>query len=218
VLNLAHRHGNEDPQPMTPGVAESVEIELNECGYRFMRGHKMRVSISTSYWPMIMPPPENVTATILLGPDAVMTLPVRAGVDAYKLTPPKDENPLVEYRQLSEGLHRRWVERNFQTGRSHYRVIEDTGEIEVPGHGMCSRNRHDERWTIAANDPLSYRAESRYTCWMHRGDWSIRTESESEMHCDAENFYIRARVRAYEGDELINEREWDEMTIPRDNM
>jgi len=218
VINLAHRNGNENPQPMTPGQSESIEIELNECGYRFMRGHKMRVAISTSYWPMVMPPPEVVTATIRLGPDSVITLPVRAGVDVYELAQPQDENPLVEYPQNSERLRRRWVERNFQTGESHYRVIDDTGEIEVPGHGMCSRHRHDERWTIAADDPLSYRALSRYISWMSRGDWSIRTESESEMRCDANNFYIKATVRAYEGEELVNERVWDEMTIPRDNI
>jgi putative CocE/NonD family hydrolase len=218
VINLAHRDGNENPQPMTPGQQESIEIELNECGYRFMRGHKMRVAISTSYWPMVMPPPEIVTATIRLGPDSVITLPVRAGVDVYELAQPQDENPLAEYQQNSPDLHRRWIERNFQTGESHYRVIDDTGEIEVPGHGMCSRHRHDERWTIAADDPLSYRALSRYISWMSRGDWSIRTESESEMRCDADNFYIKATVRAYEGEELINERDWDEMTIPRDNI
>jgi len=218
VINLAHRDGNENPQPMTPGQSESIEIELNECGYRFMRGHKMRVAISTSYWPMIMPPPEIVTATIRLGPDSVITLPVRAGVDVYELAQPQDENPLVEYQQNTEELRRRWVERNFQTGESHYRVIDDTGEIEVPGHGMCSRHRHDERWTIAADDPLSYHALSRYICWMSRGDWSIRTEAESEMRCDADNFYIKATVRAYEGEELVNERNWDEIAIPRDNI
>jgi hypothetical protein len=218
VLNLAHRHGSENPQPMTPGVAESVEIELNECGYRFMRGHKMRVAISTSYWPMIMPPPEIVIATIRLGPDSVITLPVRGGVDVHTIEPPKDKNPLVEYRQVSEELRRRWVERNFQTGESHYRVIDDTGEIEVPGHEMISRHRHDERWTIAADDPLSHRSLSRYICWMQRGDWSIRTESESEMRCDADNFYVKATVRAYEGEELINERVWEEVTIARDNI
>ena len=218
VLNLAHRNGNENPQPMTPGQEEFVEIDLNECGYRFMRGHKMRVAISTSYWPMIMPPPETVTATIKLGPDAVITLPVRTGVDAYSFPEPENENPLPDFPVNEPPLSRRWIERNFQTGESHYRVIDDTGEIETPGHGLCMRHRHDERWTIDADDPLSYRALSRYSCWMHRGGWSIRTESESEFRCDAENFYIKACVRAYEGDELIHQRDWDEEAIPRDHM
>ena len=217
VLNLTHRHGNETPEPMIPGHAESVEIELDECGYRFMRGHKMRVAISTSYWPMIMPPPEVVTATIKLGPDAVITLPVRAGVDVYEQPEPDEQNLLPEYKLNEPELSRRWVEHNFQTGESHYRVIDDTGEVENPGNGMCTRHRHDERWTIGADDPLSCRALSRYICWMHRGDWSIRTEAESEFRCDAENYYIKATVRAYEGEELINQRDWDEISIPRDH-
>ena len=59
VLNLAHRNGNENPEPMTPGQLESIEIELNECGYRFMRGHQMRIAVSSNYWPMVMPPTRN---------------------------------------------------------------------------------------------------------------------------------------------------------------
>lgn len=218
VLNLAHRNGNEDPEPMVPGQAESVEIELNECGYRFMRGHKMRVAISTNYWPMIMPPPESVIATIKLGPDAAISLPVRAGADVYEMPEPDDENPLPPYEMHAPEFSRRWIERDFQTGESHYRVIDDSGEIEVPGHGMRTRHRHDERGTIAADDPLSYRALSRYACWMRRGDWSIHTEAESEFRCDADNFYIKASLRAYESEELIHERNWDEIAIPRDHI
>ncbi|MEM7562705.1 MAG: CocE/NonD family hydrolase, partial [Pseudomonadota bacterium] len=157
VLNLAHRSGNENPEPMIPGEEVNVEIDLNECGYRFMRGHKVRVAISTTYWPMIMPPPEVVTATIGLGPDAMITLPVRSGVDKFDFPEPEDANPLPEYPMNQSELNRRWIERNFQTGESHYRVIDDTGEIEVPGHGMCWRHHRDDRWTIAVDDPLSNR-------------------------------------------------------------
>jgi len=218
VLNLAHRNGNESPEPMVPGQSESIEIELNECGYRFMRGHKMRVAISTSYWPMIMPPPEKITATLTLGPDAFIDLPVRAGVDVYEMAEPGDKNPLPEYEMHAPDLSRRWVERSLQTGESHYRVIDDSGEVEIQGHGMRTRHRHEESWTIADDDPLSYRSESRYSCWMRRGDWSIHTEADSEMRCDAKNFYIKATVRAYEGEELIHERNWDEITIARDHI
>ncbi|MDJ0776887.1 MAG: CocE/NonD family hydrolase [Gammaproteobacteria bacterium] len=218
VLNLAHRNGNEWPQPMVPGEFVSVEIELNECGYRFMRGHKMRVSISTAYWPMISPPPEVITATIRLGPDAGITLPVRAGVDIYDMPEPKDESPLPDYPQNTPDRHRRWIERNFQTGESHYRILDDSGETEVPGHGMCFRVERDERWTIAADNPLSNRATIRHVSHMHRGDWSIRTEAESTFRCDATHFFISASVRAFEGEELFHERVWDEIAIPRDHM
>ncbi|MFT5219096.1 MAG: putative CocE/NonD family hydrolase [Planctomycetota bacterium] len=219
VINLAHRNGNEHPEPMTPGKAEEIEIDLNECGYRFMPGHKMRVSISTSYWPMVMPPPEAITASIKLGASAYITMPVRLSHnDSIEVKEPENENPLAESKMNQPALSRRWIERNFQTCESHYRVIDDTGEEELPGHGLCTRHRHDERWTIGIDDPLSYRCLSRYICWMRRGDWSIRTESESEFRCDADNFYIKATIRAYESDKLIHQRDWDEIAIPRDNM
>jgi hypothetical protein len=50
---------------------------------------------------------------------------------------------------------------------------------------------------------------------MSRGDWSIRTESESSFRCDADNFYIEATVTAFESEQQINQRSW-EKTIKRD--
>lgn len=98
VLNLAHRNGNENPEPMIPGKTETVEIDLNECGYQFLPGHKVRVALSTNYWPMIMPPPKLVTAKIMMGPDASITLPVRFGGDSIQVDEPENHDPLPEYK------------------------------------------------------------------------------------------------------------------------
>ena len=217
VLNLAHRNGNENPEPMTPGKAETVEIELNECGYRFLPGHKVRVALSTNYWPMILPPPEIITAKIIMGPDASITLPVRSGGDSIQVDEPENPNPLPEYKIHLAAENRRWIERDLQNRETHYHVIDDTGEEEMPHHGLCTRHRHQECWSITADDPLSYRASSEYTSWMRRDDWSIRTESRSSIRCDAENFYISATVIAFEADRQVNERSW-EKTIKRDLM
>ena len=215
VLNLAHRNGNENPEPMTPGKAEKVEIELDECGYRFLPGHKVRVAISTSYWPMIMPPPVVATATLKLGPDASMAMPLRAGDDSFEVPEPENSNPLPEYKMHLPAESKRWVEGDLQKGVTRYHVIDDTGEAEMPGHGLRTRHRHQECWSINNDDPLSYRASSQYISWMSRGDWSIRTESESRFRCNAENFYIDATVTAFESDQQINQRNW-EKTIKRD--
>jgi len=217
VLNLTHRHGNENPQPMVPGKTETVEIELNECGYRFLPGHKMRVALSTSYWPMVIPPPEIVTARIKLGPDAVITLPIRPGRDQFDVPELENPDPLPVFQTHSPAESRRWVDRDLQTGETHYHVIDDTGEEEMPDHGLCTRHYHYECWSISTNDPLSCRATSQYTSWMRRGDWSVRTESESSFSCDSENFYVKATVTAYESDKQVNQRHWKK-TIKRDLM
>ncbi|MFA9419306.1 MAG: CocE/NonD family hydrolase [Gammaproteobacteria bacterium] len=215
VLNLAHRNGNENPQPMTPGKAEKVQIDLDECGYRFLPGHKVRVAISTSYWPMILPPPVVTTATLKLGPDASIAMPIRTDEDSIDVAEPENPDPLPDYKLHLPAENKRWIQRDLQKGETHYHVIDDTGEAEMPDHGLCTRHRHQECWSISNDDPLTYRATSSYTSWMSRGDWSIRTESESKFRCDAENFYIDATVTAYESDQQINQRNW-EKTIKRD--
>lgn len=214
VLNLAHRNGNENPQPMVPGQFETVEIELDECGYRFLPGHKMRVALSSHYWPMVLPPTEITIAKIKLGSDSSITLPVRLDQDSIEIAEPETLNPLPEYKNHRPAESKRWIERDIQNGKTHYHVINDTGEDEMPDHGLCTRHRDESCWSITLDDPLSYSAVSHYVSWMRRGDWSIRTESDSSFTCDAENFYIKATVMAYESDQQINQRHWQK-TIKR---
>ncbi|NNE63077.1 MAG: CocE/NonD family hydrolase, partial [Gammaproteobacteria bacterium] len=217
VLNLAHRHGNEHPEVMIPAREEIVEIELNESGYRFLPGHRIRVALSTSYWPMILPPPALVTANIKLGADTVINLPIRTDQGQIEVDEPQKPDPLPVYKMHQAAENRRWVERDLQTGETHYQVIDDTGEEEMPGHGLRTRHYHHDCWSIKSNDPLSCRATSRYNSWMRRNNWSIRTESKSSLSCDAENFYIEATVTAYEADLQVNQRHWKK-TIKRDLM
>ncbi len=217
VINLAHRNGNANPEAMKPGEFVDIELRLDECGYRFLPGHKLRVSISTAYWPMIMPPPESVTATIALGENSSITLPTRNGGDEYPVPEPKKGNPLPDYAGQGTAHYERSVDRDLQNQCTEYRVVNDSGKEKVPGHGMCLRHRHQSRWRIALDDPLSARSRSLYTCWMSRGDWSIRTESESKWSCDATHFHISAEVRAFENEELVNRRNWRK-SIPRDCM
>ena len=98
--------------------------------------------------------------------------------------------------------------------RTHYRVYDDTGDYEDPGHGMRTRHTHEECWSIAPDDPLTYRARSQYVCYMSRGDWSIRTVATSSLCCDTDNYFLNASVVAFEGEEEVSRREW-ESAIPR---
>jgi len=172
-------------------------------------GHKIRIAISNNYWPMVLPPIEINTTQIKLSPDSLVVLPVRIGNDSIVVAEPENQNPLPEYKSHRPAQTERWIERDIQKGKTHYHVIEDTGETEMPEHGLCTRHRDQSSWSIALDDPNSYSATSHYVCWMHRGDWSIRTESDSRFSCDADNFYITATVTAYESDRQIHQRCWE---------
>ena len=163
---------------------------------------------------MILPPSELTTTQIKLGPDSSLVFPIRLGNDSIEVAEPENQDPLPEYKSHRPAETKRWIERDIQNGKTHYYVIEDTGEAEMPNHGLCTRHRDQSSWSIVLDDPLSYSATSHYVCWMHRGDWSIRTESDSSFSCDATNFYIKATVTAYESGQQINQRHW-EKTIKR---
>ena len=109
-----------------------MTIALDECGYRFLTGHRIRLSISTAYWPMIMPPPEAVTATISLGEHSSLSLPIRQNNDSITVEEPEDLSPLPEYVCHQQPSHNRTVEYDLQNRLTHYKVIDDTGEYEMP--------------------------------------------------------------------------------------
>ncbi|MEM7194209.1 MAG: CocE/NonD family hydrolase [Pseudomonadota bacterium] len=217
VLNLCYRKDQSNPVLMTPNRVETVRIQLDECGYRFLPGHRIRLALSTAYWPMIVPPPFNVSAKVYADSDARLVLPVLENSEAYSFAEPTNPDPLPDYENVRPPEYKRWVEQDLETGLTHFRVYDDTGEDVIDGHGMHSRHTHEECWSVHPGDPLQYTARSTYISHLHRAGWVTKTVSESELECDAENFYLTARVRAFYQEECVHERTWNH-TVKRDHM
>ena len=85
VLNLTHRNGHEKPELLATGERYRVRIQLNDAGSMFPSGHRVRLAISTAYWPMIWPCPERATLQIFGG---ALDLPVRQSAAADALLSP----------------------------------------------------------------------------------------------------------------------------------
>ena len=81
LLNLTHRDSHEQPAPLEPGRACRVAVQLNDIGHRFGQGSRIRVAVSSVYWPIAWPSPEKVTLTIAAG-ESCLRLPVRPPRDA----------------------------------------------------------------------------------------------------------------------------------------
>ena len=70
VANLTHLHGSashELPQALVPGQRYTVQIQLDDVACHVPKGHRLRVSLSTSYWPLIWPAPRPVQLTVHTG-------------------------------------------------------------------------------------------------------------------------------------------------------
>lgn len=64
ILNLAHRESHEFPEPMTPGVVTEISLVMKPVGQIIPKGHRLRLAVSSSYWPMAWPSPELTTITV----------------------------------------------------------------------------------------------------------------------------------------------------------
>ena len=64
LLNLTHRDGHEHPQALVPGRKYRVEIALNDIAQAFPEGHRIRLALATSHWPIAWPSPEMATLLV----------------------------------------------------------------------------------------------------------------------------------------------------------
>ena len=76
LLNLNHRDSHEFPTALEPGKRYRVRVQLNDIAHSFAAGHRIRVAVSSSYWPIAWPSPEPVTLTLYAGA-STLELPAR---------------------------------------------------------------------------------------------------------------------------------------------
>jgi len=123
LLNLTHRNGHERPLALVPGERITVTVQLNDVAHAFAPGNRIRVALSTSYWPLVWPSPEPVTLGVFAGASRLM-LPSRAPrAEDKKLRPFSDSEaaPPLGKTYHRPTLGRRWVERDIGAGTITYR-------------------------------------------------------------------------------------------------
>lgn len=101
VFNLCHRNGHDRPEPLVPGEAIEISFKLDDIAYRIPAGHTLRVAVSSSYWPMVWPSPENVSLTIEAGQISVPSRELATG-DEW-VFPGAGSRIAVAARNLAQG-------------------------------------------------------------------------------------------------------------------
>jgi len=215
ALNLSHRGGHADPLPLTPGEDVEVEVTLDHIAYRLPAGARLRVAISTSYWPMLWPAPETAALTLTGG---ALILPVRAPAAGDETAfPPAEAAPALARIQIRPETHVRRTETDRATGMVSLIIEDDFGEHRDPGHGLISGSIARERWDIHPDDPLSARAQTHWTEVVERDGLRLRTETRTWMHSDSTDFHLGARLEAWENDHLVHARDVA-AKVPRDRI
>ena len=222
LLNLTHRGGHETPEPLVPGQWTRVRLQLNDIAHAFPVGHRIRLSLSSSYWPIAWPSPEAAVIGVRLGQSA-LELPVRPPRpedEALRPFEAPEAAPGITHKKLRQLPMRRRLETDLTTNEVVYTLHSDAGEF-----GGASLARLEEidldlgytllkRYRIIENDPLSAQADFDQTTLLRRGDWSVRIECRTRLSATVQAFQFTGDLVVYEGDETIARRDWA-IAIPR---
>jgi putative CocE/NonD family hydrolase len=215
LANLTHR--TDPPSPLEPGTRQQVSVPLNGMAQSFPAGHRLRLAISTSYWPLAWPPPEPAMLTVFTGVSA-LRLPVRsvepADEQPVSFGEPEAAAPLPVTQQEPGEQHWR-VTRDLAADTSTLDVVKDLGVARFDDIALSVSRRAEETYSFAGDDFDSARGETRWVMGFERGGWRVRTVTRTVLTATPTAFHLHATLDAYEGERRITAKTWTR-AIPRD--
>ncbi|MBA3520507.1 MAG: peptidase S15, partial [Rhizobiales bacterium] len=219
ILNLTHRDGHEDLKSLEPGGRYNVRLQMNECGQRIGAGNRLRLAISTAYWPIVWPSPEPVTLTIATGASS-LELPVRPPrAEDEELRPfePAENAPALRRMIVRTGDSRIEVRRDLRTGRVETERYTDDGLVRIEDFGWEYGASARRVYSIHPDDPLSPEVRIHWRKEFGRDGFHVHIDAHTQMQATRTEFLIIGKLDAYEGDEQVFSREWT-CRIPRDHV
>lgn len=218
VLNLTHRNSHEFPEPLESGKRYRIRMPLHDCAHVLKTGRRIRVAVSTTYWPAYWPSPEPVTLKVYAG-RSELELPVRPPRPEDKnlkpfgpaFVPEPTSVRTVLKRAPAPTIENTW---DLTTKKFTIRHVRDSGRSCIDAIGTELWTTESDVIEILDHDPTSAKIDAQYSNEMNRGDWKVRVESRLSMSLTKENFVLVGHIKALEHDVEVFTKIWDR-TIPR---
>ena len=214
LLNLTHRESDENPSELEPGKVYKVRIKLNHIAQKFPAGNQIRLSISTSYWPLAWPPPEPARITIF-PEECTLTLPLRKASghgNIREMDTPEDKEFLST--TLLVPAKREWkVIHNLATNEVVLNVINNDAKYKINDINWIIQKDVSEKYSYKNNNYDTLRGEVVSTRSFKRDGWEASTVTRTVLTSTKTHFIIRATLDAYEGDNRIFSKTWDERIV-----
>ncbi|GAB4257591.1 MAG: CocE/NonD family hydrolase [Thermoleophilia bacterium] len=219
LLNLTHRESDSDPEELYPGERYRVQVRLNQIAQRFPAGNRLRLAVSTSYWPLAWPAPEPPRLTVYVS-GARLVLPCRApresDRDLRDLGEPETA-PGPEVTLLAPARQEWKVEHNLATNEVALNIVADEARYRLEEIDLEVRRDTRERYSFLGNNYSTLRGEVESLRALRRGDWQVRTVTHTVLTATRTHFRVQATLDAYEGDARVYSKSWDER-VPRDHL
>ncbi len=209
VLNLAHRDADASPQPMEPDKRYRIRIRLNDAAYSFASGHKLRVSISTAYWPMVWPSPEPVELTVYSAA-STLELPVRSREDTPDPGPaqPAECAPAMKMTQTESAPCSSVIKHDLMTGETEVSARRGSGFYLIHENEISAGLNVSEQLSVQEREPLSAVTDMQSHARTGRPGLMFDVKARSRLTADGKEFTLHSTLEVQENNSVVFERSW----------
>ena len=213
LLNLAHRESHERPSPFQG--EEAVRIELLASGWRFLPGHRVRVSVAAADWPTVWPPPTTESPELVLsGSGGSCRIELPAVPDDAR---PFEPEGTLKPRAAVDATEPAWDE---SSERSTWEIVTDTlagtegirasdgWRSRSPDGSLRSREFRRYEAFVKEADPLGADVNGEATFTLERPDVSVRSHAKGSFTATAEAFRYDIRLTVREDGTVIHRNRW----------
>ena len=232
LLNLTHRDGHAPHQiaPLEVGKPYHVTIKCLSIGYTVPEGHRLRVCVAPSYWPICWPPNKQVRLTVSTGllesqPGTPQGFKTRLVLPVYpreipdrlhprpSFPPARPETAILPTVTLRPASYRRHVENDISSELRTFVVTQDWGRTFLEQTGTVTDSSFTARYAMSGGDPLSARVDIDYH---QEHEWpdvdggiKATVHTVSRLWADEDHFHLHHQMAVKLNDCEFFSREWD---------
>lgn len=219
ILNLTHRDGHANPQLLIINNVYEIHIQMRATAYRFLPGHRIRLSVSSAYWPVIWPSPyksDNYLHRGLSQPSRLILPVVPPALHAP--TPPNFKTAPPELADIGGGTDDppAWqIVEDVINQTVTVKVYEGGAAILPDGRSLFTSERIE--MTAHHVDPLRTRMYNEVTYRLEEGGYMTDIRSTGSVRCTEAEFIMDIQLQVVLNGNPFFQKSWLE-SVPRRMM
>jgi len=184
MLNLTQRVSRGSPSALEAGQRYTVNVVLADMALRLPKGHKLRLAISTSCFPLGWPAPSKVALTVHTG-NSALALPIRKD---------RGMESLITFAPLAKPSVAGPTKRAFTLDpvSSEAKLVTD-----------------DSTFTVKPDDALSAKQSVEATA----SQGKIKTVVQAKLSGSAKLWTLSAKLEAFDGKKKVFTKTYDEKIV-----
>ncbi len=215
ILNLTHHQSHSQPRHLIPDTVYEVHVPLRAAGYRFLPGHRLRLSIASAWWPVIFPSPYESENALHRGPShpSRLILPTLSpasygSIPEFKTTPPD----LIDLGCGGDDAAQWQVVEDVLARPVTLKIYEGGSVTLLDGRSLFSSERIE--LTAHHTDPLQARLYNTVIYRYLEHGYAIEIVSTGSIRTTRDHFHIDVQLKVLLNGNDFFSKSWLE-SLPR---